>query len=173
MYITWYIIYVKGVIVSIMGCLAAAEGTIAASARKLVSTINHISVLFWYSEQQINLTSLLNLWTGLLFWWYVWQKVETTVNCKQNGSVSGGHGWLAEVNGDTGGGWGVPWLGVPLCHYSQHCQCGAHHQHNLGSYLTTLNVPASFGLNVYSLLGNSVSFFRVAVFGQLNMGSCP
>ena len=130
--------YVKGVIVSIMGCLAAAEGTIAASARKLVSTINNISVLFWYSEQQINLTSLLNLWTGLLFWWYVWQKVETTVNCKQSGSVSGGHGWLAEVNGDTGGGWGVPWLGVPLCHYSQHCQCGAHHQHNLGSYLTTL-----------------------------------
>ena len=124
------ILYVKGVIVSIMGCLAAAEGTIAASARKLVSTINHISVLFWYSEQQINLTSLLNLWTGLLFWWYVWQKVETTVNCKQNGSVSGGHGWLAEVNGYTGGGWGVPWLGVPLCHYSQHCQCGAHHQHN-------------------------------------------
>ena len=68
---------------------------------------------------------------------------------------------------------GSPWLGVPLCHYSQHCQCGAHHQHNLGSYLTTLNVPAPFGFNVYSLLGNSVSFFRVAVFGQLNMGSCP
>ena len=98
-----------------MGCLAAAEGTIAASARKLVSTINHISVLFWYSEQQINLTSLLNLWTGLLFWWYVWQKVETTVNCKQNGSVSGGHGWLAEVNGDTGGGWkSIKWVHIQL-----------------------------------------------------------
>ena len=99
--------------------------------------------------------------------------LETTVNCEQSRSVSGGHGWLAEVNGGTRGGWGVPSLGVPLCHYSQHCQCGAHHQHNLGSYLTTLNVPASFGFNEHSLSGNSVSFFRVAVFGQLNMGSCP